>query len=88
MDINDLTKGDNLNNTLKQFGNVMSKDQMNQVVNTIKNTNQEQLKQQLSKIDPKEINKVLSSNPGLQRAIGSNPDVMKKLNAIFSKNGK
>ena len=91
MDINDLTKGVNqnkLNNTLKQFGNVMSKDQMNQVVNTIKNTNQEQLKQQLSKIDPKEINKVLSSNPGLQRAIGSNPDVMKKLNAIFSKNGK
>ena len=81
MDINDLTKGvnqNNLNNTLKQFGNVMSKDQMNQVVNTIKNTNQEQLKQQLSKIDPKEINKVLSSNP----------DVMKKLNAIFSKNGK
>ena len=62
MDINDLTKGvnqNNLNNTLKQFGNVMSKDQMNQVVNTIKNTNQEQLKQQLSKIDPKEINKVL-----------------------------
>lgn len=50
MDINDLTKGvnqNNLNNTLKQFGNVMSKDQMNQVVNTIKNTNQEQLKQQL-----------------------------------------
>ena len=91
MDINDLTKGvnqNNLNNTLKQFGNVMSKDQMNQVVNTIKNTNQEQLKQQLSKIDPKEINKVLSSNPGLQGAIGSNPDVMKKLNAIFSKNGK
>ena len=87
MDINDLTKGVN-QNTLKQFGNVMSKDQMNQVVNTIKNTNQEQLKQQLSKIDPKEINKVLSSNPGLQRAIGSNPDVMKKLNAIFSKNGK
>ena len=72
MDINDLTKGvnqNNLNNTLKQFGNVMSKDQMNQVVNTIKNTNQEQLKQQLSKIDPKEINKVLSSNPGLQREV-------------------
>ena len=70
MDINDLTKGvnqNNLNNTLKQFGNVMSKDQMNQVVNTIKNTNQEQLKQQLSKIDPKEINKVLSSNPGASK---------------------
>lgn len=69
MDINDLTKGvnqNNLNNTLKQFGNVMSKDQMNQVVNTIKNTNQEQLKQQLSKIDPKEINKVSQAIRGFK----------------------
>ena len=55
MDINDLTKGvnqNNLNNTLKQFRkrNVERPDEPGG--KHYKNTNQEQLKQQLSKIDP------------------------------------
>ena len=92
MNINDLTQGfdpSKLNNTLKQFGSIMSKDDMNQILNTLKNTNPNELKQQLGKIDKSELNRMLSSNPALKKTIGSNPEIMKNLNSVLSnQNGK
>lgn len=91
MDINDLTKGldkNKLNDALKQLSGVIPKEQMNQAMNTLKNTNQNDLKQQLGKIDTSKLSQIISNNAGLKKAISSNPDIMNNLNSILNNKGK
>lgn len=87
ININDITQGvdkNKLNETLKRFSTMISKNDMNQVMNTLKNTNQNELKQQLDKININDLSRVLSSNPALKNALGSNPEIIKNLNSILS----
>ncbi|HIV85605.1 MAG TPA: hypothetical protein H9900_02210 [Candidatus Monoglobus merdigallinarum] len=89
MDINELTKNldqNKLNNALKQFESIMSKDEMNTILNTLKNTNAATLKNELNKIDPATVNGLLKNNPQLQKAVSSNPEAAKTLDSIIKKN--
>ena len=88
MNINDLTQGidpNKLNSTLKQFSSMMSKDDINQVLNALKSTNPNELKQHINNISKNDLNQVLSSSPALKNALNSNPEVMKNLNSILNK---
>lgn len=87
MNINDLTNNvdkNKLNDMLKQFGQTMSKEELNKVTSAINGTNSAQLKRQLSQINPKDINNFLNSNPNLKKALSSNSDAMKTLNSLLS----
>lgn len=86
MDIN--IDKDKLNQALKQFGSVLSKEDMNTVLNTLKNTNAAQLQKQMRAIDPKAVDSLLNSNPSLKKAVSSNPELAKNLNRVVSGNNK
>lgn len=89
MNINDLTRGvdqNKLNQTLKQLSGTLSKDEINQVLNTLKNSGQNEIKQQIAGISSEQLNRTLEQNPALKKLISSNPNFMKNLNSILSNN--
>lgn len=89
MNINDITRGvdqNKLNQTLKQLSGTLSKDEINQVLNTLKNSGQNEIKQQISGISSEQLNRMLEQNPALKNLISSNPNFMKNLNSILSNN--
>lgn len=83
MNMNDFDQN-KLNQALKQLGSMMSKDDINNILNTLKNTDQNEVKQQLGKISKTELNQVIAQNPSLKNIVASNPDFMKNLNSLLS----
>lgn len=86
MNLEDMLKNLNpqmLSGTLRQMGNMISPQQMEEVQRIIKGADKGELNQKLNHLGPEDLKRELASNPMLAKELANNPEVMKKLNQIF-----
>lgn len=90
MKLDDLIKNMNpqmLSNAIEQMGSILSPEQLRQVQQTIQSTDKGTLNQKLNHLSADDLQKELRKNPMLAKQLADNPELMKKINGIFGKNG-
>ncbi len=86
MNLEDMIKNLNpqmLSGVLKQMGNMISPQQMEEVQRIVAGTEKGELNQKLNHLGPEDLKRELANNPKLAKELANNPEVMKKLNQIF-----
>lgn len=74
-----------LSAALSKMSSMLSPEQMKQVENAIKNTDNGALNQKLNNLTAADLQKELQSNPDLAKKLAANPELMQKLNGVFKK---
>ncbi len=85
MNINDMTKNldkNKLNSMLGALGGTLSKEDMCALKKALESPD---LGKNLSKLSAADVNKAVSENSGVKKALSSNPELMKNLNAFLKK---
>lgn len=72
-----------LSGALKQMGNMLSPQQMEQIQSIVAGTDKGSLNQKLNHLGPEDLKRELKNNPALAKELAKNPEIMKKLNDIF-----
>lgn len=88
MTLEDMIKNMNpqmLSNALSKMSSVLSPEQIRQVENVIKTTDKGTLNSRLNSLDSNSLQQELKNNPQLAKSLAQNPELMKKINAIFKK---
>ncbi len=88
MNLEDMLKNFNpqmLGGVLKQMGNMLSSQQLEELQKMIAGTDKGELNEKLNHLNPEDLKRELSNNPKLAKELANNPEIMKKLNQILSK---
>ncbi len=74
-----------LSNALGKMSKMLSPEQMQEVEKAIKGTNKGELDKKLNNLSTADLQAELSKNPNLAKQLASNPEIMKKINAMLKK---